>query len=81
MEVQIYLMAPVSSCMHHFPLYTMDIHWQLAGQSITEMGWASNQVLELLAVWAAAKSCWNITFGSLFRSSAEGITNSLKTFY
>ncbi len=33
---------------------------EFAGQSSTPTSWSLNQLLVLLAVWAGAKSCWNI---------------------
>ncbi len=45
---------------------------EYADQSSTPTPWSFNQLLVLLAVWAGAKSCWEMKSASLKSWSAEG---------
>ncbi len=45
---------------------------EFTGQSSTPTPWSFNQLFELLAVWAGAKSCWKMKSASLKSWSAEG---------
>ncbi len=44
---------------------------EFAGQSSTPTPWSFNQLLVLLAVWADAKSCWEMKSAYLKSWSAE----------
>ncbi len=45
---------------------------EFGGQSSTQTPWSFNQLLVILAVWAASKSCWKMKSASLKSWSAEG---------
>jgi len=72
MEAQVYLTVAFSSSAFFgllFIIFLLTIphrfsmgfrSGEFAGQSSTPTPWSFNQLLELLAVWAGAKSCWKM---------------------
>ncbi len=56
----------------HLTILHRDRSGEFAGQLSTPTPWSFNQLLVLLAVWAGAKSCWEMKSASLKSWSVEG---------